>query len=282
MCLCLRPARLSDTILYAAETIVAGKVAHVMGYQNRAENLARGPNAMILPIPASVALGADNMIDMTSAKRVLSDYAHSLWPPEQSASLSFGSSRGLPAKVTVFDKGNYTVVLATDARAIPAALDRVPSHKRPALNQAIFDAYAAWYPGWHVALCCFDRSFEAVEPLLWWYEPIDPTHLFAPALDGHDGNVPQPGAAVNVDHKVVFGSVTKPQGKDVIFTGYTKPAADRRGLQTELPEELRPLLATKVTGASFARKKMPNGDFSLPVTALAAPDTVRRVLPPGA
>jgi hypothetical protein len=35
MCLTLGPAHLSDTILYAAETLVKGKVAHVMGYQNR-------------------------------------------------------------------------------------------------------------------------------------------------------------------------------------------------------------------------------------------------------
>ncbi|MGO8993432.1 MAG: hypothetical protein ACLQVI_08880 [Polyangiaceae bacterium] len=282
MCLTLGPARLSDTVLYAAETRVAGKLAHVMGYQNRAENLSPGPNAMILPIPASVALGANNMLDTSKAKSVLSDHVRSLWPVSRGAPQAFGASLDVAASVTVFDKGNYTVVLATDARSIPAAMDRVPANKRPPLNQTIFDAYAAWYSGWHVALCCFERSFEVVDPLLWWYEPIDPTRLFAPSLDGHDGGVPQPGPPVGVDHKLVFGSVTKPEGRDVFFTDYTNVAPDRSGLRTELPDDLRPLLATRVTGAVFADRRMPNGDFSLPIAQLASPDSVMRVSPPGA
>jgi hypothetical protein len=176
---------------------------------------------------------------------------------------------GLPDNATVTACASPSVPLTCRTPSSLASSAGRP----PAVNQAIFDAYAAWYPGWHVALCCFERSFEAVEPLLWWYEPIDSTRLFAPSLDGHDGKVPHPGAAVDVDHKLVFGSVTKPEGRDAIFTDYTKVAPDRSGLRTELPDDLRALLATKVTGAVFAHRRMPNGDFSLPLAQLAAPDS---------
>ncbi|HXX70384.1 MAG TPA: hypothetical protein VEK07_24600 [Polyangiaceae bacterium] len=36
MCCSLRPAKLTNTILYAAETMHQGRLVHVMGYQNRA------------------------------------------------------------------------------------------------------------------------------------------------------------------------------------------------------------------------------------------------------
>jgi hypothetical protein len=281
MCLTLEPARLSDTVLYAAETRVNGKLAHVIGYQNRAENLAPGPNAMILPIPACAPLGPEHMLDMTQAASVLTDYVHALWPPSRGAPQSFGGSLDLDEPAIVFDKGSYTVVLATDARSIPAALSRVPVPKRPAVNQAIFDAYAAWYPGWHVALCCFERALEVVEPLLFWYEPLDPTRLFAPALDGHDGKVPRPGAPVEVDHRLVFGSVTQPEGRAVLFTDFMVLDPHGPGARSELPEHLRPFLATRVTGDFFAHRKMRNGDFSIPVSELATQGAVTRVLPPG-
>jgi hypothetical protein len=46
------------------------------------------------------------------------------------------------------------------------------------------------------------------EPLLWWYEPKDPSHLFMPALDAHDGLPPEPGSDVDVDHVLVVGRTT--------------------------------------------------------------------------
>ena len=261
---------MSKTILYAAETLIDNRIVHVMGYQNQAETW--GPNAMLLPIPTDMKMGATNMLDMSKAKHVLSDYGEAVKRHTRGFSRglrSLGMDDDLEAPV-VFDKGSYTVVLAEDARAIPGALDRVPANKRPAPKQAIFDAYAALYPNWKIALCCWDGRLSA-EPLLWWYEPTDPGRLFLPALDGHDGNPPNIHAKVNVDHSIVVGSVTKPQGNNVHF-------------KDTITDELRPFLATKVTGTEFQDMRMSNGDFAINMSRVAygAGGDIQRVLPPGA
>lgn len=275
MCLTLEPAKLSDTILYAAETLHEGKLVHVMGYENAAENLASGPNAMLLPIPTDMHLGPGNTLDMRQAKSVLKDYRTAIHNADRR--LSRGMSKGFGADsldddVQVFESGSYTVVLARDARDIPAAMKHLPANKRPGrMNQAIFDAYAKWYPGWPLALCAWDGSVKA-EPMLWWYEPKDASRLFLPALDAHDGNPPDLSAKVDVDHTIAVGSVSAPNGHNVRF-------------QDEVPADLRPFLATKITGHEFPEgTKLQNGDFSIPMKHVAAANghAVTRVLPPGA
>ncbi len=282
MCCTLEPAHLFGTILYAAETVVNDKIVHVMGYQNDAENLSRGPNAMILPIPAANLLGPDNMLDTSMAKSILKDLGDAVKPRTLSRGFSLGT-KGVDALsvVQVFDKGSYTVVLATNARAIPAALEQVPLTRRPKPNPAIFDAYAQWYPEWPIALCCWDGSIKA-EPLLWHYEPQDQSRLFAPALDGHDGKLPQIGRPVSVDHIVAFGSVMSPRGQNVYYQDFNRWNEGKRGMEAVIPEHLRPFLAHKVTGQSVHDMQLPNGDFSLPIGLIEKPWKVERVVPPGA
>lgn len=287
MCCTLEPAKLSNTILYAAETVHNGKLVHVMGYQNRAENLARGPNAMILPIPTDVALGPENTVDMRAAKHVLADYAEALTPRTRSLSKGFGhdglddDSRG----VQVFESGSYTVVLAKNAADIPSAVKHVPVNKRPSrINTAVFEAYSKWYPGWPVALCCFDGAVEA-EPMLWWYEPRNASSLFLPALDAHDGNPPDLSARVGVDHTVAVGSVSAPRGSNVHFRDFPRYSREDGSVGGQIPDNLRPFLATKVTGKKFGEgTRLQNGDFSIPLTRVAAGEgnAISRVLPPGA
>lgn len=272
MCCSLRPARLTNTILYAAETMHAGRIVHVMGYQNRAENRGPGPNAMLLPIPSDVAMGPDNMLDTTAAKHILKDYQTAIHNAHRR--LSRGFSKGMMAfdaddRVQVFDKGSYTVALAEDARDLTAALARIPQNKRPAVNAAIFEAYAALYPGWKMALCAWDGTIDA-EPLLWWYEPKNAGQLFMPALDAHDGHPPKLASDVEVDHTLVVGSVTAPakEGAEVHF-------------QDTIPEHLRPFLATRVAGyEAHEGARMRNGDFSCKM-ANVHKGIVDRIAPPG-
>lgn len=286
MCCTLEPAKLSNTILYAAEGLHNGKIVHVMGYQNRAENRGKGPNAMILPIPTDVALGPENTLDMTNAKHVLADYVEAITDRRRGLTKGFGHDSVDEdfAEVQVFDTGSYTIVLARDARDIPSAMKHVADNKRPRVNAAIFEAYAKWYPNWPVALCCFNGAVEA-EPMMWWYEPKNASHLFLPSLDAHDGNPPDLNARVEIDHTVIVGSVTAPRGSNVHFTDFTPYSREDGSVGRQVPEALRPFLATKVTGKIFGSgSRLQNGDFTIPMTRVAAGEgnAINRVLPPGA
>jgi len=250
MCCTLHPAKLSGTILYAGEADRKGKLVHVTGYLNHARNMIDGPNAMILPFPAYQEMTEANCMDATGTRWIFKNMVDAIQPVTKSLSrgLLLGSSRA----VKVFDSGVYTVVLAQDARSIPAALDRVPEEKRPEINEEIFDAYARWYPNHHIALCCFaSRKDVESEPLLWWYDPIHPQDMFAPALDAHDGHAPVLGGQVSTDHTVLFGSTIAPRGAKIHH-------------YKTVPDHIKWMLPDQVVGRTF-RSSMPNGDFSLPL-----------------
>jgi hypothetical protein len=292
MCCTFSKARLSNTILLAVETemVVDGEktLAHLMGYQNVAENLSPGPNAMILPFPAANLMGPHSVLDTSSYPKLLDNYAAALQRRTRSATKG---SRGIAMNgadsVQVFDSGKYTIVLATNPEDIPGALNQVPEHKRPKLNEAIFSAYKKWYPNWPIALCCFGVEEKAKEeektssilqqaraslgrrvrvfdydsedgpkmksePLLWWYVPRNPNKLFVPGLDAHDGGVPKLYEDVLVDHSVVFGSTLSPSGHSV--PGWES-----------IPAQLRQYLPRLVVGDQMQNELIPNGDFSLPV-----------------
>lgn len=269
MCCTLGPAHLSKTILYAGEAIREGRTIHVLGYQNRAENRSPGPNAMILPFPAAASMGRDNVLDLRSAPTVLEEYTRvvAAKPATKSGRLE---DMLLSLGAEVFDSGSYTIVLARDARAIPDAIDQVPEARRPLVTRAIFEAYAGWYPDWPIALCCFDGTMDA-EPMLWWYEPVDPSRFFMPALDAHDGEPPVIGARVEVDHTLIWGSSIRPDGIRVHF-------------RDPVPSQLRPFLADRVWGVDMHDQRLRNGDFVLSVDKLARNKvgSVQRLVPPGA
>jgi hypothetical protein len=260
MCCTFRQARLKNTILYGAEAEVGGKLVHVLGYQNQAENLSPGANAMILPFPARAEMGPSNVVDVSGCKHVLKLYALTIDPPTRSFAKS-ASRGGLllgSRSVQVFESGMYTVVLADDARDIAGALYQVPDSKRPKVNEEILEAYAAWYPRWPIALCCFESRREVkADPMIWWYEPKDESRIFTPALDAHDGRKPSLSARVELDHVVCYGSLIEPAG-DRIPTR----------LEEDLPDAARPYLATRLAGQAYHGSRMPNGDFWMPVRRL--------------
>ncbi len=271
MCVSMAPAEFRRTIVYAGEARRNGEVVHVAGYQNTVSNLARQPatrwwrrlrrppagNAMILHFPAVAGtMTQDNVVATDGLPHLLTDMLVALSPPVATAAPGLGR----PAQVDhveVFESGIYTVVLASDARAIPGALDQVPEHKRPALNPALFDWYEATFPGWPVALCCFATADAArADPMLWWFRPAYPEWLFAPAVDAHDGNPPRLHDEVAVDHWVIAGSdrMHRTAGLPVTYRG-------------RIPAEVRTFLPDRVIGRHFATT-MPNADFVLPVDAV--------------
>ena len=266
-CCSLAPADFHGTRGLTAETRVAGKLVHVLGYQNTAVNKASGANAMFLPIPARPgSMSSKNMLDVSSCPRALEDI-------QEAAARSIllrSSSVSVSRRAEVFDQGLYTVVLAQDAKDIPAALERVRPERRPQLALSIFDAYTEWYPKWTFALCCFNAR-EAAEgaPMVWWYEPLNPDELFFPGLDAHSGQPPVLGARVDVDHALAVSTETMKVSADVRYRDKIAPE-----VAAYLP---RRVLGTHLDG------KMPNGDFVFKKSDVEAGHfRPERALPPGA
>lgn len=256
MCITMATAELKGTLLYAGEGRFDSRYVHVLAYQNTARSAF--PNAMILPIPAAAPLDHRNAIDTRQFPDFLKKIQAANAPARAIGRGGDGARGRSPAQV--FDVGSYTVVLAGDARSISAALDRVPPQKRPPDNAELFAAFEQLYPGWPLAVCCWQGTIRP-EPLLWWYEPLEPDWLFAPALDAHDGGPPRLGEQVEVDHFLAFGSSS--------YEGGNAVAPIRAA-----PRETQKLFPRSVHGTRI-REKMPNGDFWLAASDLSGP-AIRR------
>lgn len=279
MCVSAAPARFSRTTVFAGEAQRNGSVVHVLGYENTAQNRvgrvgrfapwrsSRVGNAMLLHFPAvRGSMSQANVVDTQSCPHILGDMVSALFPPVAAADPAHRVTTS-PA-VEVFDSGIYTVVLASDASAIPDALHRVPRSRRPEVSDAMFEWYARQFPGWPLALCCFDnRDARHATPMLWWYKPQFPEFLFAPAIDGHTGNPPDLAESVEVDHRVVLGVTGSDTGMPVNYSD-------------ALPEDVSSLLPQRVVGTGFRRVRMPNGDFVATVDSVrrGEPQIQRRVL----
>jgi len=263
MCMSLRPAQLSKTIIYAAEARRDDGVFHVIGYQNKARAAMRGPNAMILPIPAAEPLGPQNVVDTRKFKDILNAYGkavHRLKPPAFSRSLrrsaAFEEVDSLRS-FQVFESGSYTIALAKSSEGMRGALTQVPEEKRPEIPVSFLASLNEFYKDWPIAICCFNGNLEAPEPLLWWFKPRFERVLFAPAIDAHDGNPPNPSVMVDRDHTIAFASYLSGRPHD-------------HGLMDAIqrvPAEHQWMFMASVVGTEILHKTG-NGDFSLPVSAI--------------
>ena len=281
------PVHFSDTVLYGAEVLGPNRQpVHVLGYQNKVQGrtglsslLAWLPwggtgNAMILPFPAVLgSMSRANVVDTRGYRNVLQHVANAIPRPadedeDDEDRLTLRQGR---LAVDVFEAaGIYTVVLAQNPRDIPSALGQVHRSKRPAMNPALFDAYARWYPGWAVALCCFNsRAARLAQPLLWWYEPLFPERLFLPGLDSHTGGVPDLDARVRADHVVAV-------------TSYRMLGGHAVGYRTPVAPELARYLCPFVIGERY-KGLLLNGDFHCRLDDVAAGTfAAKRTRPPAA
>lgn len=248
MCVSVDKADFSGTtiVLNDIDPNFLGQPTHVMLYQNKRRNLSPGPNAMLLHIDVAPGypMGPKNFIDSTAFKHVADDMVKAITPTSR-GSYDFGIAKS----VQVIEVGSYTVLLAPDARDLTLALTKVPEHKRPRLNTALFDFYARYFPGRSVALCCFEQSAEEVEPMMFWWHPRNPAEFVLPALDEHTGNVPVFGQLVDVDHNLIVGSYKSTGGIEVDYRE-----------ERNIPREVRALLPNRVVGCHVGGK-LPNGDF---------------------
>jgi hypothetical protein len=281
-CCSLAPAKFSETKGYAGEGHKDGKLVHLLAYQNTAVNhntTGGGGNAMFLPIPAIPGtMNEKNILDTSKFPDFLLDMRRAAFPPSKATRSESTLRMATPtAAPIVFNSDIYTIVLAQNAKDIPAALSRVPVSRRPHMNKEIFDAYAKWYPGWTFALCCFNnKEASKAKPMLWWYEPNDKTTLFFPALDAHNGKAPVLNSQVGVEHDLIFSAEGLPKEITTHEVHYRNFPGGRT------PDSLTGLLPKKIMGERF-RGNMPQGDFSVNLSTLRSGKfQVERILPPGA
>jgi len=248
-------ANLSGTHLYAGEGTYKGRDVHVIAYQNEASS--SGPNAMIIPFPTSEAMGPENIIDTSMFPTFLKSITE---PLQQRTRSALNSTKSVHKGYQVFDVGSYTVVLATQISSVTEALAEVSLNRRPTVSASFIEGFAALYPDWPVALCCWNGDIKP-EPLLWWYIPRDFSQIFAPSMDAHDGGPPKLNTDVLVDHWVAFGSTKVPMGARVYYN------------HTVFPENVRGLLPTQIKGRHIQRI-MPNEDFYVSRESLHSAKTV--------
>ncbi|MFI7322775.1 hypothetical protein [Streptomyces venezuelae] len=253
MCISTAEAAFSGTITYCGrQHHPEHGLIHVLGYQNTAANLADGPNAMLLHLPTR-RLTPRHFLSAGRTGDVLQRMVSAVESAEAAADGIAWMSADFPT-VQVFDHDVYTVLLATDPTAIPAALRQVPPHRRPRIAPDLLRFYADHFPDHTIALCCFDNAdAQRAKPLLLWYEPLDPDRLTVPALDSHTGKPPDLNASVPVDHWVLFSTDQAPAdwGAPVVYPG---------GMR----HQLRAFLPTTVVGRHFGHgQTLPNGDFTI-------------------
>lgn len=88
--------------------------------------------------------------------------------------------------------------------------------------------------------------------MVWWYEPLDPKHLFLPALDCHTGDVPNLYASVAVDHAIAVGS------------SEARAGSGSRANLTGMPPQVARYFTSEVIGRTFDGL-LSNGDFQVAV-----------------
>ena len=260
MCITSSSSTMSKTSIYVGEGKYQDQDVHVMAYQNTAENLSGGPNAMVLPFPTKTPMSQDNMIDTRKFSHFLKDITKASQMVFRSMTLGGGSRRnvtkgGFDSLAAVFDVGSYTVILADNVGQIPEAVGRVPENKRPNFTAEFLEGMGKLYPEQPIAVCCFDGKIEA-EPLLWWYVPTDSSTFFAPTMDAHDGRAPVVNAMVDVDHVISTGSYDDSRIGHHNKVYYTET----------IPEEVRSLLPNYAFGKKW-QDVYNNGDTFIKIGA---------------
>ncbi|MCA9802124.1 MAG: hypothetical protein KC777_09065 [Cyanobacteria bacterium HKST-UBA02] len=214
-----------------------------------------------LIIPLSGTWNSIRLLDTSSTPDLLSDIDRAMIIPPVASPVPMagaGTGRGFArAEVRIVKFDIYDVVLAEDARAIPGALSRVDSDRRPVINEAVFDTLSDWYRC-PVALCCFnnEKSGEA-KPLGFAFEPLFAENLVVYTLDAHDGRPPDSRTEVWVDHTIFVGS----------YLNRSEENCGRIIYKNDIPDDLAPFLLDRAMGTPVQGWRR-NGDYLFPVAAV--------------
>lgn len=228
---------------------------------------------MILHFPAREAMGKENVIDLGEKGKGVLDIMCNPFKQHHSRGLKGLVSNSV--KLEIFNTGIYTVVMSNKPSLISQALQLVPENKRPAISPQLIQWYEDNYPGYSVAVCCFDnQEAQGAQPLFWWYKPMNPQELFFPAVDCHSGQIPDLTKKVEVDHLLacaVKGIDSSANGARV----FDKASLIEEPFQEYFPE--------RIVGADYTfSPPLNNGDFIISKTdVLTGKMKFKRVPPPG-
>lgn len=251
MCITISKAELTKTKVYAGISNIDKKEVHVLCYSN--EVRSKVPNAMILPIPTK-ELGKENFIDTRQFSEFLNDIARQSFIITDGDRdfgdnlLSDRRSRG----INVFESGSYTCIVADQASDISSVLSSLPENKRPEIKQELLDFFSENYPSdkWKFLCCCWEGNLSP-EPIMIYYVPSEPSLVYLPMLDSHDGTKPKE-SIVKTDHTIMFG-----------FHSFDEEKQKNNNINLShfnLPKVVKTLLPTKSIGKNMPRVKN-NGDL---------------------
>lgn len=208
MCCTVEKAELSNTKILS---LPLDNGNHFIAYGNSVRNESGKPNAMILPIPGRTKpewfhntekykAFLDDIIREATLSKWLG--LHSRSAKGLTLTESLGDSFGHYEK---FQLGMYTVGLADSFDGIAAFLESLPDSERPEVGKELQEFFKSHYPNWSFAICCFNTNKPIdAQPIAFEYTPLDPSLIYFPTMDAHDGGAPRLDDDVHVDHTFIY------------------------------------------------------------------------------
>src|SRR5690606_5578285 len=62
----------------------------------------------------------------------------------------------------IVERGVYSIILASAPGVVPKALEQISEDRRPKISASLLRFYHQTYPGWPLALCCFNNAHAEV------------------------------------------------------------------------------------------------------------------------
>ena len=175
---------------------------HVLAYQNAPQNLADGPNCMLLHVPAAAPILPEHLLDTADCPDLLRQMSRQLLA-------NYSRSNIVPQQIFVVEMGVYHVVLLNEKSeaGLNAALEQIPLEKRPNIAPELLNFYATQFPDYPLVLACFNnRDSHNASPIMLHYQPIHAEYLFYNLLEGHDGGAPVLEQTIQRHQTIIAGS----------------------------------------------------------------------------
>jgi len=232
---------------------------------------AANGNALVIPLMTADFKSITLLTDTADTPHLLSDIRSAVQPRSR-GTLRRGSLSAKGADTVVIQQFDiYTIVTASRASLIPAAVKSIESRKRPPLAKEVFAAIEKWYDCPFAVACFNNADAGESKPIAFSYAPKYSGKFLIYTLDGHDGTVPDLNATVELDHAVFAGS-------------YRASTGNRVNYGDAIPAGLKGLIPTYVVGTAFPKgTRMVNGDILVDIDDVVEGKwDPSRVLPPNA
>jgi len=203
MCITVNHAALSKTKILS---LPLENGNHFIAYSNSVKNTSGKPNAMILPVPGETTHemfhNTENYKDFLD--EIIKKAALNKW--EGWKSRGFKSKVILSADFENFQLGMYNIGLTKDFNDVQTFIQSQPEEKRPEVSESLQNFFKEKYAGWSFVVCLFDnnKTIDA-QPIAFEYKPFGGNRLiYFPTMDAHDGQAPEVGGMVDVDHTFIY------------------------------------------------------------------------------